>query len=256
MPGVRGHTLKFHRPKVQTALIVAGLFLIGVTTTVAVAWGLAFRNVHDWGRRTKEYMASEDQRSDSEWTVSLMWTRSPGAQILVSEIWSYYEPTLSRDTLASSDLDIGVSADRTGFAWAAPIVAPWPLGDAKHPDHCQWRAVDARGWPLLSMYSVTEQDTIRGRRTLGGIPVPSRRTDVRGILGGHSQSVVIPLHPFWRGVAADSAFYAVAWAALFYPVGAIRRRLRRRTGDCRRCGYNLSGNTTGVCPECGKGAAA
>ena len=24
-----------------------------------------------------------------------------------------------------------------------------------------------------------------------------------------------------------------------------------RTGHCTKCGYNLTGNTTGVCPECG-----
>jgi hypothetical protein len=26
---------------------------------------------------------------------------------------------------------------------------------------------------------------------------------------------------------------------------------RRQPGLCRRCGYNLTGNTSGVCPECG-----
>ena len=35
----------------------------------------------------------------------------------------------------------------------------------------------------------------------------------------------------------------------------LRRRLRRcrrlHSGCCSRCGYNLTGNTSGVCPECG-----
>jgi predicted amidophosphoribosyltransferase len=31
---------------------------------------------------------------------------------------------------------------------------------------------------------------------------------------------------------------------------AIRRRTR--PGLCRFCGYNLTGNVSGVCPECGK----
>jgi hypothetical protein len=47
---------------------------------------------------------------------------------------------------------------------------------------------------------------------------------------------------------------AVALAA--YPIvslirGPVRRHHRRRRGLCVRCGYNLAGNTTGVCPECG-----
>lgn len=41
-----------------------------------------------------------------------------------------------------------------------------------------------------------------------------------------------------------------------YPLGAlirgpVRRRRRRRRGLCVKCGYNLTGNTSGVCPECG-----
>ncbi len=43
---------------------------------------------------------------------------------------------------------------------------------------------------------------------------------------------------------------------LAYPVGAfirgpVRRWRRRRRGECLRCGYNLTGNLSGICPECG-----
>ena len=47
-------------------------------------------------------------------------------------------------------------------------------------------------------------------------------------------------------------------AASVLPVGLAwwfvyrrRPRLRRERGLCCRCGYNLAGNTSGVCPECG-----
>ncbi|MCC7290947.1 MAG: hypothetical protein IT449_02660 [Phycisphaerales bacterium] len=30
-----------------------------------------------------------------------------------------------------------------------------------------------------------------------------------------------------------------------------RRQLRKRSGTCMKCGYNLTGNVSGVCPECG-----
>lgn len=33
--------------------------------------------------------------------------------------------------------------------------------------------------------------------------------------------------------------------------GPYRRHRRRRKGLCPKCGYNLSGNVSGVCPECG-----
>ena len=41
-----------------------------------------------------------------------------------------------------------------------------------------------------------------------------------------------------------------------YPVvvvirGPLRRRRRRKRGACQKCGYGLTGNVSGVCPECG-----
>jgi len=35
--------------------------------------------------------------------------------------------------------------------------------------------------------------------------------------------------------------------------GPLRRCRRRRRGECLDCGYNLTGNASGVCPECGTG---
>jgi hypothetical protein len=42
----------------------------------------------------------------------------------------------------------------------------------------------------------------------------------------------------------------------FYPTiafirGPLRRYRRRRKGLCLKCGYDLTGNVSGVCPECG-----
>ena len=60
-------------------------------------------------------------------------------------------------------------------------------------------------------------------------------------------------------------FYTInAYLSLFpfimlsatYPIiafirGPLRRYRRRRKGLCVKCGYNLTGNTTGICSECG-----
>lgn len=37
--------------------------------------------------------------------------------------------------------------------------------------------------------------------------------------------------------------------------GPVRRRWRRRHGRCTQCGYDLTGNVSGVCPECGRNVA-
>ncbi len=67
--------------------------------------------------------------------------------------------------------------------------------------------------------------------------------------------ILIPSHAC--NVAIPMGLPAVVFGA--YPVIAFiraplrryRRRRRRKRGLCLTCGYNLTGNTSGVCPECG-----
>jgi len=56
-----------------------------------------------------------------------------------------------------------------------------------------------------------------------------------------------------------SFFIPILLALLFssYPTvlfirGPLRRHRRRRRGECIGCGYDLTGNESGVCPECGQ----
>lgn len=68
--------------------------------------------------------------------------------------------------------------------------------------------------------------------------------------------------PAWAKVSAKIEYgvYCSPWlvigGAAAYPIfafvhGPVCRFRRRRRGLCVKCGYNLTGNTTGVCPECG-----
>ena len=50
--------------------------------------------------------------------------------------------------------------------------------------------------------------------------------------------------PLWLPLAA------LALPTMFLIVRDRRRRFGR--GHCRKCGYDLTGNVSGVCPECGK----
>jgi hypothetical protein len=53
--------------------------------------------------------------------------------------------------------------------------------------------------------------------------------------------------PFWAVVLILGAYPAIA--LIRQP--ARRRRYRREHGLCVKCGYDLTGNVSGVCPECG-----
>ena len=57
------------------------------------------------------------------------------------------------------------------------------------------------------------------------------------------QAIWIPL---WMPLAFFACYPAIAFIR-----GPLRRWRRRRAGLCTRCAYNLTGNQSGLCPECG-----
>lgn len=61
---------------------------------------------------------------------------------------------------------------------------------------------------------------------------------------GHLWGVNVPL---WLPFLLLSAYPTIALVR-----GPVRRYRRRRKGLCIKCGYNLSGNVSAVCPECGR----
>jgi hypothetical protein len=63
--------------------------------------------------------------------------------------------------------------------------------------------------------------------------------------------VFFPLCPLWPGFAINTMFYAAIVWVLFAAPGAIRRRVRRKRGQCAACGYSLREITSEKCPECG-----
>lgn len=56
--------------------------------------------------------------------------------------------------------------------------------------------------------------------------------------------------PHFTVVVRYSSLLGAFAALLFISLLAARRR-RARPGMCTSCGYNLTGNASGVCPECG-----
>ena len=51
--------------------------------------------------------------------------------------------------------------------------------------------------------------------------------------------------------ATGFAFLALLWSAFRMNSDSIRRERRLRLMNCGQCGYDLTGNVSGTCPECG-----
>lgn len=60
----------------------------------------------------------------------------------------------------------------------------------------------------------------------------------------------------WRWAAVTAPIWAIVALFLTYPavafvLGPVRSRYRHSRNRCIRCGYDLNGNISGRCPECG-----
>ncbi len=63
---------------------------------------------------------------------------------------------------------------------------------------------------------------------------------------GYARYVV----PFWFAFSVFATYPAIALTTSI--CGLLRRERRRKQCLCEHCGYNLTGNESGFCPECGK----
>ncbi len=72
--------------------------------------------------------------------------------------------------------------------------------------------------------------------------------DVRRIWGGRVWMVRVSL--------AIPTIVLAALVLAVFGLPRLRRRLRAKRSQCLRCGYDLTGNVSGVCPECGAAVAA
>jgi hypothetical protein len=66
-----------------------------------------------------------------------------------------------------------------------------------------------------------------------------------GPLADYRETVVTA--PLWFPLAVFAAYPVMAFIH-----GPVRRYRRRRKGLCIKCGYDLTGNVSGACPECGE----
>jgi hypothetical protein len=144
-----------------------------------------------------------------------------------------------------------------GFAWAAglslaacaAVAVLWVCSFRVEPNRAGgdvlnlsrhdplWWVISARGQLTLCRQSGRDW----GREFPGFDAAGFKYGGLRGP-NGSLYNLAVP-HGF---VVALLVAPPAAWA-----VAAVRRRSRRRPGLCKSCGYDLTGNVSGVCPECG-----
>ena len=142
----------------------------------------------------------------------------------------------------------------TFLAMASAIA--WPLSDADWPERFFWESVNQRFYVAHYPYMMKNVRVIKDSRWYfahdrldparhQSITLQHGRLVLRAVTPNQNQVFVATL-----GLYVPIALFAA------YPLFALirgpwRRWRRPREGYCTHCGYNLTGNVSGTCPECG-----
>ena len=127
---------------------------------------------------------------------------------------------------------VGVFETAYGIAVGWPLLAlsTWRTTDAHQTPGVDW----LEPTPVLHWGVVWDQDALEGTGT-----------------GAETAPMIFPLRPIWPGFAINTIFYAaILWLLTLGPFTA-RRFIRRNRGHCIKCGYDLRGDFSAGCPECG-----
>ncbi len=234
----------------------------GLLTTIAVAWcAVALPVTPGATTRLSGHRARVLAQGEGPGAVTVQSFRRAGAAFWKSFVMPWdpddaivleYRAALPRD-LSPRAHPLEVAPD-----WAGPWLMPWGTAQCPWPAEGVYenRAVDARGWPFLALYCnyvwVPDPSAPSGQRPAvhGALRLGSEA--VRKGMGAFQYPVGLPLRPIWPGLVLNTGVFGAGWALLLFAPGITRGTLRRRRGQCPRCGYDLRAlRRDSPCPECG-----
>jgi hypothetical protein len=169
------------------------------------------------------------------------------------------------DAVASSWY--GESAPQPPGASPEALLPSWsglaPLMGKTTPRRANWEqhTVDARGWPMVALFSRTEiaESASMSKSLYLSSPYSSLTSLGSGYASPASvtlpRRIIWPWRPIWGGLLVDTLLYATAIAALWglctKPRRFFREVSRVKRGCCVACGYDLGYDLARGCPECG-----
>ncbi len=226
--------------------------LLGAIVNVAVAWGCAAWSVG--GELYDIYFdaarpASLDLKNQ-RWLHAHGWKNSPGEILTFGDLKAFGYYRIEYFSIRPQRVDPAIDS-------YAPIVARtrsgWP-----------WLSLHAEEWLDLAVYDEWLSDEpiyIEDMYDYVGGVLIFVTVDYRG--GRGKVARILPMRPLWIGFAINTIFYGTLLWLLTLGPGTARRMIRRKRGQCIKCGYDLrgtsgftsGGGSGGVCPECGARSA-
>lgn len=220
--------------------------LLGVCTTVGVAWVLTF-DLHG---------------SDQPMRFADAGTAGNGRKIRVARrdslgAWSLAAATTEDSFTLPPEQTVGIATIVPG--WARGELLDWTkTAPEPTPTSSTCRAILVTGWPVGSMWSSYDQQPSAGYwwfKARDGIVVAAAPASPDHFALLSPRERVLPTRVVWGGFLMSTLFWGAVWCVLVFGPIVLRRAMRRRRGACEGCGYDRGGLADdGACPECG-GAA-
>ncbi|MBX3407752.1 MAG: hypothetical protein KF869_13420 [Phycisphaeraceae bacterium] len=231
---------------------------LGAATTIAFSWAIAATrpsNASWFGQNTAGSFGLD--RGDDLLLICQGRALAHRA-VLVEVVKDRFEKTQFReflnqtDRLHSAALPAWSHIDLSPGSGAQPAPRMHPTLGLITPDRFSY-VVNAYGWPALAMRGVKIETLPTG----GAWRDPSLDHPHSILLG--PRRVAVPASILWPGFLLNSLIFAAAWFIAVSLGGraarllAARLRARRalRRGRCPKCRYDLLGDFSSGCPECG-----
>ena len=230
------------------------VLILGVITTVAVAWGCTARAYRIPSGPNAAFTGPGNlsvlwDHIDSLPAEHQRWIRSHFPDDVTFNVGVDADPAYWSDWVSWTDWMIDLY-DETGFRemrytrvpTVGMITGQW-VRDGAH---------SRAGWPLPAVHSSRVRPLgsswSREHNVIGALSVPGP-FDLGPL--GEFTSFELACIPVCPGFPVNTLIYGAIWFGLLFSVGATRRAIRRTRGRCPRCGYNLRGEFDDGCPECG-----
>ncbi len=241
-------------------LVAALLYLLfGGSMNIAVAWVLALRVPIAAPMQTLVWEQWE-QVDERRWRIRrTIVSHGLGRLVAAEHINSGGMTEDGGGRTALSEVDIlsrlpRVSALHRGSSIRPDTAADAALSELYQPEY-SYREFYS-GWPLLALRYLEWTREVRFGPTSGVDRSMSGSSEVSGSLKPIVGAGNLPCQPIWRGMLANSVFFAAAAAALWLSFGfaatGVRSTCRRWRGRCVGCAYDLRGAKHERCPECGR----
>jgi len=218
----------------------------GAITTVAVAWGftwsLDMQPVPTQYGTTASPFTHDSGVQLNEWLNVMRWDSVGSLRLYISGMRE--TPSMRTEVTYRKPRP---AAESVLPDWVDALPPIWCFDSTGLQSDYASQVFRADGWPWLAMMG--RAHVVSGPSSAAvwefvnayELDSPARSRGPR----------LLPRLPIWPGFLIDTLFYGAIWFAVFFGFASAKRAIRRKRGRCPRCGYDLRGNLSAGCPECG-----